>query len=93
MKLQKLALLSVILVFCCSCAKLPEQPKPRQMVSAKGKVTYLIKCYKKDGCTAQAEKLCPNGYAIVRSSSGPFSYDSNGSERTITQYEMEIGCN
>ena len=92
MKLPKLVLMSVILAACCSCAQLPEQPKPRQIVTAKGEVSYLIKCYKEEGCSAQAEKLCPNGYTVLNSSSGPFTYETNGSVRTITQYELKIGC-
>lgn len=93
MKLPLLGLLSLIAFFCLSCAKLPEQPKPRQVVSARGNVTYVIQCFKKDGCAEQAKRLCPGGYTTINSASVPYTYDDDGSVRTITKYVIEIGCN
>ncbi len=92
MKSLTLALVSSLLVACVGCMPLPASPKPRQLVSAQGKVSYLVQCYKKSECAAQAEKLCPRGYDTINASSGPVEYDADGRVRKLTKYQSEITC-
>ena len=92
MKFQNLALLFTLLVAGSGCVQLPKPPGPKQIFNAKGKVSYVVQCYKKSGCSDTAKELCPGGYTILNSKSDPVTLDITATVRTATKHEWEIRC-
>jgi len=93
--MKKIALiLFVVSQLCYASSSASDSPEPS--VAQNKKPTYTVNCSglgkKWDDCYQEAENLCPDGYKILKKSSGVIAAPVNGQTTLAPSKKLVIQC-